>query len=630
MCGITGIWHRDGRPVDPRVLDRMTETLAHRGPDDHGTHIDGDLGIGHQRLSIIDLTSAGHQPMPNDDASLWITYNGEIYNYIELREELRSLGVVFRSNCDTEVLLKAYERWGESCVERLNGIWAFAIWDAHRQTLFCSRDRFGVKPFHYAQSGMDFIFGSEIKALLASGHVPAEPNDAVVHRYLTLNITHTDGQTFFKSVRELPAAHNLTVTRSGIQITRYWDLPSVDDVASERSDEEWIANYGHLLSDSTRLQMRSDVPVGCCLSGGLDSTSLVRLTADLSPLAMQTFTSYLNHASYDEREPVNEFSGQMGDAIESHLVSPDLDTWFDELPRVIWHHDEPHVGFTAPAQWEVMRLAHETGVKVLLDGQGADESLGGYNFFVESLVADMINSGDLTGAYRTLRQFEDRRGTGLVAGAGRSLRAGLRAWRSRDELYRLESTVARRHLPLSGEWIRQVGPAHVPTIYRGGSKLESEIATSLQITMLPALLTYEDRASMAFSIESRVPYLDHRLVELAFSLPRHLRVEGARTKVVLRRLMEGNLPSQIVDARLKKAFGTPYQLWFSDSLRESARDVLGDRRFRERSFVEGKRVDRWLRTWESGTQDRRTAYQVWNMVNLELWHRIFIDRSISP
>ena len=628
MCGIAGLWHRDGKPVDRDTLARMTTVLAHRGPDDSGLHLDGEAGLGHRRLSIIDLSPAGHQPMANDDGTLHITYNGEIYNYIELRDELRSHGMSFRSSSDTEVLLKAYQRWGAGCVPRLNGIWAFAIWDSRKRELFCSRDRFGVKPFHYAEVGDTFVFGSEAKAVLASDLVERAPNWEVIHRYLALNLTHVDSQTFFRDIRELPAAHNLAVTRHGLDLARYWDLPPVGP-ADERSDETWMREYSDLLDDSTRLQMRSDVPVGCCLSGGLDSTSLTQRAAEQSSISMETFTAYLPHPSYDEREPVQAFAERMSGRISPHLVAPDLDSWFDEHKRVVYHHDEPHAGLIAAAQWEVMRRAHDCGVKVLLDGQGADESLGGYNFFIESLAADMLRGGNVVGMMRLLTEFEDRRGSGVLTGLGRLGRTALRATRSRSSLYALEGAVAQRALPLDAGWLGEMGSLRVPTIQRAGSRLDSEIATALQTTMLPTLLTFEDRSSMAFSIESRVPYLDHRLVELAFGLPRHLRVEGTRTKVILRRIMENRLPAEIVDAKLKKVFGTPYQLWFSPALMGAARELLGDRAFRERPFVDARRLERWMGGWSRGAGDRRMAFQVWNMVNMELWFRIAVDGTLS-
>lgn len=627
MCGIVGLWHRDGKPVDRVLLDRMTDSLEYRGPDDRGTFVDGSVGFGHRRLSIIDLTAAAHQPMSTEDGAVWITYNGEIYNYIELREELQALGETFRSASDTEVLLKSYERWGTNCVERFNGVWAFAIWDSRHQILFCARDRFGVKPFHYVQSGADFAFGSEMKAVLEAKIVPVEPNDDVIQRYLLLNITHADGQTFVRAVRELPAGHTLMVDRSSVTIRRYWDLPPFEQV-TESNDAKWIREYSDLLDDAVRLQMRSDVPVGSCLSGGLDSTSITMLAASKSSYPIDTFTAYLPHASYDERENVALFAEQMGSAVHSHLVGPDIDTWCDELARVIFHHDEPHVGYTAPAQWEVMRLANQHGVKVLLDGQGADESLGGYNFFVESLAADYLRAGNPFRAWSIARSFEDRRGSGLVPGGLRAIRSGIRALRPREEIFRLEGAVAQRGLPLSDDWLGECGSVYVPSIERGNSRLESEIATALQVTMLPALLTYADRASMAFSVESRVPYLDHRLVELAFRLPRHLRIDGTQTKVILRRIMNGRLPSQIVDAKQKKVFGTPYQLWLSKPLRDFAQSVLDDRPFRERAFVDVNKLDRWFRTWDTAANNRRAAYQVWNLVNLELWFRIVIDRTL--
>jgi len=608
----------------------MTDVQAHRGPDDRGIYCAGDIALGHRRLAIIDLSSGGHQPMPNDERTLWLTYNGEIYNYIELREELRSLGVPFRSESDSEVLVKAYERWGPECLNRLNGIFAFAIWDERRRQLFCARDRFGVKPFHYAQIGTTFIFASEIKGILAADLVPREPNWPVIHRYLTLNLTHVDAQTFFRQVHELPAAHALVVERNGTQLSRYWNVPPAQP-SPVRPDGEWMEEYWDTLRDAVRLQMRSDVPVGCCLSGGLDSTTLASLATDLCTIPMKSFTAYLEHPTYDERDRVAAFLRQIGDKVEPHFVGPDLDAWVEELPRVIYYHDEPHAGYIPSAQWEVMRLAHEHGIKVVLDGQGADESLAGYNYFVEARVADLLRARQFGKAVRTSISLEDRRGSGVAVGAGRLVKAAMRAVRSREYLYRLEATYSQRSLPLDRSWIEQVGPVHVPGVERGGSRLDSEQANALQITSLPWLLTFEDRSSMAFSIESRVPYLDHRLVEIAFRLPYHLRVDGAETKVILRRLMEGRLPEEIVGARLKKVFGTPYQLWFSPKLTAYACDIVTSTSFRQRPFVDGRRLPKWIETWRKAPSDRRLAYQVWDMVDLELWFRVCVEgRAAAP
>ena len=627
MCGIAGIWNRDGGPVIPEQIAAMTDIQAHRGPDDRGIYLAGNIGLGHRRLAIIDLTPGGHQPMPNDERTLWLTYNGEVYNYIELREELQALGVRFRSKSDSEVLLKSYERWGPECVKRLNGIFAFAIWDERKQKLFCARDRFGVKPFHYAQIGTTFLFASEIKGILASEIVPREPNWSVVHRYLTLNLTHVDSQTFFQHVYELPAAHTLTVERTGLTLSRYWDLPPVEP-PPQRPDHAWAEEYEQTLHDAVRLQMRSDVPVGCCLSGGLDSTTLAHIATGLSPIAMKTFTAYLSHPTYDERKSVNAFVKQVGPRVEPHFVSPDLDAWMGELSKVVYHHDEPHAGYTSSAQWEVMRLAHECGIKVVLDGQGADESLGGYNYFVESLAADLLRARELQKAFSVLVALTDRRGSGVLVGSERLFRAALRAWRSRESLYRLEAMVSQRTLPFDEGWVRQIGPVHVPTIERSASRLENEIANALQVTSLPALLTFEDRASMAFSIESRVPYLDHRLVEIAFRLPRHLRVDRTTTKVILRRIAQGRLPQEIVRAPLKRVFGTPYQLWFSPALVASAREILTSQSFRDRPFVDPKRLSRWIESIGGAASDQKLAYQVWNLVNLELWFRTRVETTL--
>jgi len=627
MCGIAGIWHRDGRPVSPQMISAMTDVQSHRGPDDRGTYVSGDVALGHRRLAIIDLTETGHQPMSNRDGTLWITYNGEVYNYVELRAELEGRGARFRSTSDTEVLIAAYEQWGESCVERFNGIFSFAIWDSRRQTLFCARDRFGVKPFHFAEIGPTFLFASEPKGVLASGIVPRGPDWRVVYRYLVLNLLNVDNNTFFSSIQKLPPAHTLTVHRDGGSVLRrYWDIPTIQS-GEQRSDAEWLEEYEATLEDSVRLQMRSDVPVGVCLSGGLDSTSITRIATEFSSIPTKTFTAFLPHPLYDEREPVSAFTRLMNGKTEPHFVSPELDTWVHELPKVVYHHDEPHAGYIAATQWEVMRLVHQRGVKVVLDGQGSDETLGGYNFFVESAAADLVRSGRVLEAFRILSLLEDRRGTGYAAGARRLIKVAGRAFFSRDHLFEIEGRWNAAGLPLSRDWCSRFRRFDIPTIEATGSRLDDDQRTAMFVTMLPYLLTFEDRASMAFSIESRVPFLDHHLVETALRLPRHLRVDGTTTKVALRRIMEGKLPREIVNARLKRVFGTPYEHWFSEKLSDFARDILTSQAFLERPFIEKRKVPQLIASFPAAARSRRKAFNIWNLVNLELWFRVCVEQN---
>jgi asparagine synthase (glutamine-hydrolysing) len=420
MCGISGIWHLDNsRSISPSLIAQMTFTLRHRGPDDEGYlfvdtvtgHHEGrrgrdtvpelqmpdvrqgsekryDLAFGFRRLSIIDLSPAGHQPMGNADGSLWVVYNGEIYNYLELREELKARGHTFRTATDTEVILCAYEEWGEACLERFNGMWAFALWDGHRQQLFCARDRFGIKPFYYVWDGTTFAFASEIKALLQMPDITRRPNEPVIYDYLRYGHLDHSEETFFTGIKQFPPAHFLLLrpTRQ-FSLRRYWDL--IPDRRAEplfTSDASYAERFYSLFEDAVRLRLRSDVPIGTCLSGGLDSSAIVCVAnkllldenvidPDLVGERQRTFSSCFDDRQYDERQYIQAVLALTG--AEPNYTFPKGGELLDALTKLMWHQDEPFGSTSIYAQWRVMEKTAERGVKVLLDGQGGDELLAG-------------------------------------------------------------------------------------------------------------------------------------------------------------------------------------------------------------------------------------------------------------
>ncbi len=632
-----------GRPVDLHRLKEMIRVQAHRGPDGEGyvlldargrvqpLAVSGGsaaagtagpfaIGLGHRRLAIVDLSQRGHQPMGTEDGRCWVTYNGEIYNHVELRHELRAKGYRFRSASDTEVLLAAYREWGEDCVTRFNGMFAFAIWDGVRGRLVCARDRLGVKPFYYHWDGERFMFASEIKGLLAGGLRPS-PSPRAIYDYLDRAALDNSEGTFFGGVRQLLPAHRLVVDGERLTLLRYWDLPSGEPGRGE-APAETVARFRDLFRDAVRIRLRSDVPVGTCLSGGLDSSSIVCVAAALlaedksDPL--HAFSSCYEEAAYDERRfirPVLERTGA-----EPHYTVPEPQDLAATVSQLVWQQEEPFGSSSIFAQWTVMRLAARQGVKVLLDGQGADELLAGYHGFFGAYFADLLAQGrGVTllrelGAYRRLHGPLSRYALATLARAllPAALIGGLRD-----------------RLTGSADWMaedfrRQWG-AHAAEPVRTGSHMQAMQRRLLTGNGLRALLHYEDRNSMAFGIETRLPFLDYRLVEFLCGVDPGHKIRRGWTKAILRDAMEEILPEEVRRRADKMGFVTPEDVWFRTSLREMARDILSDSRTRARGYLN---VEAALAHFERHAAGQTNiSNTIWRWLNLELWCRRFVDQD---
>jgi len=599
----------------------MNRTQVHRGPDDGGEWRSetGEVGLASRRLAILDRSAAGHQPMLSFDGRQCIAYNGEIYNYVELRDELSTLGHSFRSHTDTEVILVAYAQWGDDCVQHFNGMFAFAIWDAPRQRLFAARDRFGEKPFFYAQPSGRFVFASEIKALLVDPGVPRRLDDIVVARYLTLALVDCDERTFFRDVRRLPAAHTLTVDRDGrVSIARYWDLP-IDDESAVKPRGAQTDAFRSLLTDAVRIRLRSDVAVGSSLSGGMDSSSIVCIMRSLlgdQPAATQkTFSARYRGASIDEGRFIDEVAKRTG--VEAHHVFIEGSHLVDDLDRFIWHQDEPVAHSSPFAQWKVAELARDANVTVMLDGQGADEIIGGYPSPTFGYrYAELLRGGHLVELARELVAFGRHHGN--VTDALRYLGAAVLPASIRDAM-------RTRFLETSG--LVAGGANHPPAIRRARSSLllRNALYQILTVTSLPGLLRYADRNSMAFSREARLPFLDHRLVEFAYKLPSDALVQDGTTKVILRQAMAGLVPDAVRQRTDKIGFATPERDWLVLPLRERIEEALSA--LKRRGVVPAAAIDhQWHQLLAGGGQ----SGNVWRLANLELWMQQFIDRTPSP
>ncbi|HTY51731.1 MAG TPA: asparagine synthase (glutamine-hydrolyzing), partial [Methanomicrobiales archaeon] len=493
MCGIAGIFLLSGEKVDPALLGAMSDRLRHRGPDGSGTRVEGPVGLAHRRLSILDLSDAAAQPMTNEDGTLWLVFNGEIYNFIELRAELRGRGHTFRSDGDSEVILHAYEEWGKECLTRFNGMWAFALWDPAKGELFCARDRFGIKPFYYTRIGDAILFASEIKALLAHPEAGRQPDDELLLTFLAWGVLdHTDG-TMFDGIRQLRPAHRITFRRTGEAVPeRYWDVEINPEAGRPwpEGDERAATAFRDLLTDAVRVHLRSDVAIGTCLSGGIDSSTLAvminRLIRAEAPPSVgdrqKTFSIVFPDPRFDESRYIDRAIAGAGVDAQRATVTPEQVE--KDIARLLEMQDEPVGSLSVLAQYRVMELASRS-VKVVLDGQGADEELGGYLAYQGSYVGGLLRGLHFSAAFSEMAGslkyhrgfFSDAIGQVLVRRKRRGLLRG--------------------------------SPAAVS---RYAGSLDQVLKRELMATNLTALLHWEDRNSMAFSIESRVPYLDHRVV----------------------------------------------------------------------------------------------------------------------
>ena len=567
MCGIAGILNGDrSAPVEPTVLRRMTDMVRHRGPDGEGQFIDGPVGLGHRRLAIID-PAAGQQPMTDPATGNVIAFNGEIYNYLELRAELEAAGDVFQTHSDTEVILKAYARWGRQCLTRFNGMWAFALWDSRERRLFLARDRLGIKPLHWCEHDGRLLFASEMKSLFAAG-VPRVLNTALLDVYLALGYIPAP-HSGFQGVQKLPPGHYIIADRQRVDVRCYWELPFIDERAM-RTDASLVEEeFAATLADAVRISMRSDVPFGAFLSGGLDSSSVVTLMARQTQLPIETFTIGFDDPAFDERSLARLVAIQAHTNHHEAVVAPDDVT--EALRRVAFHYDEPFGDSSALPTSHVARLA-ATRVKMVLTGDGGDEVLSGYpGYQVEKL------AGLYARVPRPLRQVAGR-SLGAAAGALRgSLRYGANRYRRllettalpfEERLVTKAAWLARdqRAALLAGRQVHRVEDV-VAELMKGCPYTDSFYRLMYfnhKVSLPDDMLTKVDRMTMAWSLEARVPFLDYRLVELMATVHKDVKMPGLTRKAVLRRTVGRSLPAPLL-AGSKRGFVVPLRSWFRQS-----------------------------------------------------------------
>jgi asparagine synthase (glutamine-hydrolysing) len=626
MCGIAGkLWADRSRAVSADLVRRMAGTLRHRGPDDEGVWVDGPVGLGARRLAILDLSPRGRQPMANEDGSLRLVFNGEIYNFQELRAGLAAKGHAFRSESDTETILHLYEEEGVDCVRRLRGMFAFALWDGRRERLFAARDRLGVKPFFYLDDGERFLFASGPRAILEDPEVRAEPDHAALHHYLTFGYVPGPWSAF-RGIRKLPPAHYLLVRRGEVTLRRYWSLRYAPK--RQGSEDALGEELTALLEEAVRLRLRADVPLGVLLSGGIDSSAVVALMRAATGGRIRTFSIGFDPPEYDERAYARQVAERFETDHQDLVVEPEATRL---LPRLVWHHGEPFADSSALPSYALCEMARRS-VTVALSGDGGDEAFFGYERHLASALAARLDW--MPRPARAALAWGSRL---LPAGRPRSL--GYRARRLAEPLaagprrrYGCWITCfgeeQKRRL-YSADFSAAVGEADSMSILDASFEdsgaadfLESTVATDVRLYLPDDLLVKMDIASMAHSLEVRSPFLDHQVMEFAASLPPALKLRGLTPKYLLRRAMRTVLPSAIVRRR-KMGFGVPIDAWFRGELGDVAGDVLLGRRARERGRFRIEEVRRLLDEHASGRGHHHAL--LWSLLMLELWERMFLD-----
>jgi asparagine synthase (glutamine-hydrolysing) len=633
MCGICGVVGK----ADEQLIKNMLARIAHRGPDDEGVYIaetsqQERVGLGHRRLSIIDLSQAGHEPMSDSRGEVWLTYNGEIYNFKEIRSQLEALGHRFKSNTDAEVIIYAYLEWGYECVTRFNGMFAFAIWDSRDESLFLARDRLGIKPLYYSDSPAGFVFASEVKALLAIPNHQREVDLAALDQFLTFLWT-PGSRTLFNGVFKLPPAHYLVYRNNTIELSEYWDVRFEEDDSLSESD--WTERLREQISRSVSAQMLSDVPLGAFLSGGIDSSTIVALMCGVSDSKPTTYTFgfHSDDLRYDIIEDDVKYARKVGEHFgtdyHESFLEPEV---MQLLPKLVYHLDEPVADPAIITSYLICRSARER-LTVLLSGMGGDEVFAGYPRHAAVRIAE---------AYNLIPSFLSRPVVDALPGARPGRLTAL--FRNTKKLARSAALPARERYLGFGTYFseREKNDLYIGELAAGARDFdayevhrkyfdrvadEAFVNQMLYVdlkTFLPCLnLTYTDKTSMASSVEVRVPLLDHELVELSARVPAALKLKGLTRKYILKRAAERWLPREIV-YRKKAGFSAPLRAWLVRDLREMVEDLLSESNTIKRGYFEYGYVRRLIDNNLSGREDN--SLKVFQLVTLELWHRAFIDQ----
>lgn len=632
MCGICGKLNFEReKPVSSGLLKRMADTIAHRGPDDEGYYLSGPVGLGFRRLSIIDLAT-GHQPLSNEDGTVWIVFNGEIYNFEELRADLLARGHLFRTRTDTEVIVHLYEEYGPACVERLRGMFGFAIWDERQQTMMLARDRVGIKPVYYAVGKDCLVFGSEMKAILADPEISAQVRPEIVDRFLTFYYVPGE-DTLFRDIFKLRPGSYMTVRQGNVEIHQYWDL-DFHPIGKSMADAE--KELIDILDESVRLHMISDVPVGVLLSGGVDSTAMVSFTSGRTDHRLGSFTLGFGGTEVPDERPYARLAAERY-GTNHHEMTISAGDFRDFLPQYAWFMEEPVCEAPAIALYYITRLARES-VKVLISGEGGDEAFAGYQTYRGVLWVERLKKalGPLRGpvgaaasaANRTLKSPRIAKYAPLLAqpfesyyysrssGPQSFFNQNLNALYSGDFAHMSDKDFATRPMQ------------RIMASSRGFGLVNRMLYVDTKTSLPDDLLLKADKMTMANSIELRVPFLDHKLLEFAASLPENYKVRGLTTKYIAKRALASRIPEPIRKRR-KAGFPVPFGAWLRTDLKGFVHDVLLDRTTIERGYFNRSCVEGIL---SANAESGAYAKEVLSLLTLELWHRAFLgsNAGVSP
>jgi len=624
MCGICGVFNFSGAPVDRQLVDKMTAVLRHRGPDGTGSFLSGCVGLGHRRLSIIDL-AGGSQPISNEDQTIQVIFNGEIYNYIELRQELIKRGHRFNTQADTEVIVHGYEEWGRDCVSRFNGIFAFALWDANRRQLFLARDHLGVKPLYYTRLGDMFLFASEIKTLLTAPNCPREVDLKALGEMFALRYVPSP-DTLFRHISKLPPAHHMTVDFQGVKIERYWKWKP--ETIAEFNEEQLVERYQELLEDAVRLQMRSDVPVGLFLSAGIDSGALLAIMSQHSEHPVHTFTigfeqGEKSNETYDARQIAERFGA---DHTEMIVGPKDYQDYYE---RYLWDLEEPVGNETAAAFYFVSLIASKK-VKVALSGQGADEPWAGYPRHIGIKLSQIYSELPRLLTQGMVRPIVDR------LAKDERLRRGAVALNEPDVLTRMVKIYSfydsRMKAKLFQPWVLAQVSADGEDARQALHRLQVDVEGMNLLTQMlyidtranlpDDLLMVADKTSMANSLEARVPYLDYRLVEFIETLPPNLRLRGFQAKYLHKKALQKWLPKNVIQQK-KKGFANPINEWLRKSMHQYVNDCLLSDNAAVRQYFDREYIRQLVADHEAGRQNY--LRHIYLLISFELWHQQFIS-----
>jgi asparagine synthase (glutamine-hydrolysing) len=622
MCGICGVFYCDqNRTVEPRLLERMNRSMVHRGPDDEGYYYSGPLGLGMRRLSIIDL-STGHQPIPNEDESVWIVFNGEIYNFLELHSELAAKGHIFRSRSDTEVILHLYEEEGLKCVDKLNGMFSFAIWDSRIRTLVLVRDRLGIKPLYYSVDALgNLFFASELKAIL-SAPVNRDPDYQALYDYVSLMYVPTPA-TAFKWVKKLPPGHTLECSASGVKITRFWDIPLPELGEEDPLSHNYVDDLISLIETAIRRQMISDVPIGALLSGGLDSTTVAAVMTKKVHQPLKTFTAGFAQKSYNESDDARLVSQVLGTEHFEELVVPSM---IESLPALFNSFDEPFADYSAIPTYLVSRMAAHH-VKVVLTGDGGDEVFAGYPTHVAYMVSrwfktipKWIRDGIIRPLVMALpSSFErisfDYKAKRFITGVDLPMPQGHYWWKvifnEQEKMLLFRPEFLRRGFKDTFSVFDQ----HFKVAHRS-HPLNQLLYVDAKTFLLDDNLTKVDRMTMAISLEARVPLLDHEIVERVARMPPKVKVSLLQTKTLLRKAASGLLPKTIRKAK-KKGFTPPLPFWIKLELKEMLLEIFSEENLRRSTILQPGYCRNLLLEHLDGKRDNNR--QIWTLFSLLCW-----------